>query len=258
MQLRLGFSVAAYLEPDVLLVDEAIAVGDAGFQYRCVERMSDLVREGRTLVFVSHDMSAIETLCERAVLLRDGSIAADGAARDVVREYLVGVQAEQLRANDSTGEAHGDRLSIERVSLHDDAGNELADAPTGEPLVIRMHYSTRGPVESPMFSIGLSDGRRACFTLASMLVDGRSPATLDGTGHVDLRFAELPLQPRNYEIWGSVRGHEGFGDIVNWQRLRLFRVSGDIAGHGKSSVTHSIDDAPVRLPYAWSFDGAAA
>src|SRR5436190_11948129 len=77
MQLRLGFAVAAHLEPDVLLVDEAISVGDAGFQYQCVERMSSLVREGRTLVFVSHDMSAIETLCRRAVMLKDGRIAKD-------------------------------------------------------------------------------------------------------------------------------------------------------------------------------------
>ena len=83
-----GFSLAAHLEPDVLLVDEAIAVGDAGFQYRCVERMRELVREGRTLVFVSHDMSAIETLCERAILLRRGEIALDGPAQEVVREYL--------------------------------------------------------------------------------------------------------------------------------------------------------------------------
>lgn len=256
MQLRLGFSVAAYLEPDVLLVDEAIAVGDAGFQYRCVERMSELVREGRTLVFVSHDMSAIETLCERAVMLRRGRIAADGAARDVVRDYLRLVQDEQLRANERTGPVHGERLSILRVAIHDDAGRELDAAATGQPLVIRLHYSTRGPVESPMFSIGLSDGRRACFTLASMLIDGASPALLDGEGHVDLRFAELPLQPRSYEIWGSVRGSEGFGDIVQWQRLRLFSVTGEIEGRGKSAVTHSIDDAPVRLPYAWSFGEA--
>src|SRR5204862_6448383 len=92
MQLRLGFSVAAHVEPDILLVDEAIAVGDAGFQYRCVERMARLVREGRTLVFVSHDMSAIETLCERAVLLDAGLVAHDGPARDVVRDYLTEVQ----------------------------------------------------------------------------------------------------------------------------------------------------------------------
>jgi lipopolysaccharide transport system ATP-binding protein len=86
MQLRLGFALAAHLEPDVLLVDEAIAVGDAGFQYRCVERMRELVQEGRTLVFVSHNMSAIESLCERAILLDHGRITADGPARDVVRD----------------------------------------------------------------------------------------------------------------------------------------------------------------------------
>ncbi len=257
MQLRLGFSVAAYLEPDVLLVDEAIAVGDAGFQYRCVERMSELVHEGRTLVFVSHDMSAIESLCDRAVLLQNGQIAVDGHARDVVRAYIQSVQEEQLLGSD-TGAAHGDRLSILSVSLHDAGGHEVETAQTGEPLVIRLHYATDGPVESPMFSVGLSDGRRACFTLASMLVDGNVPSVLDGVGYVDLRFADLPLQPRSYEIWGSVRGREGFGDIVRWQRLRMFRVDGEIAAGANASVTHQIDDAPVRLPYAWSFDGRAA
>src|SRR5213078_4708689 len=101
MQLRLGFSVAAHVEPDILLVDEAIAVGDAGFQYRCVERMGELVREGRTLVFVSHNMSAIESLCERAVLLDHGRIVDDGPARDVVREYLRAVEAELMAEDDA-------------------------------------------------------------------------------------------------------------------------------------------------------------
>lgn len=253
MQLRLGFAIAAHIEPDVLLVDEAIAVGDAGFQYRCVQRMSELVKEGLTLVFVSHDMSAIETLCDRAVLLQKGKIAMDGPAKDVVREYLLNVHAQQLGAADTTGSAEGDGISILRVTLLDDAGNEIDDAPTDAPLTIRLHYSTDRPIEQPMFSVGLSDGRRSCFTLASMLVDGAAPDVLDGVGHVDVRFAELPLQPKNYAVWGSVRGREGFGDIVPWQQLRLFRVTGEIEGRGKSSVTHSIDDAPVRLPYSWAF-----
>src|SRR6266511_3495691 len=238
------------------IVDFA-GVGDAGFQYRCVERMSELVHEGRTLVFVSHDMSAIESLCDRAVLLQNGQIAVDGHACDVVRAYIQSVQEEQLLGSD-TGAAHGDRLSILSVSLHDAGGHEVETAQTGEPLVIRLHYATDGPVESPMFSVGLSDGRRACFTLASMLVDGNVPSVLDGVGYVNLRFADLPLQPRSYEIWGSVRGREGFGDIVRWQRLRMFRVDGEIAAGANASVTHQIDDAPVRLPYAWSFDGRAA
>jgi ABC-type polysaccharide/polyol phosphate transport system ATPase subunit len=255
MQLRLGFSLAAHLEPDVLLVDEAIAVGDAGFQYRCVERMSDLVREGRTLVFVSHDMSAIETLCERAVLLRNGRISADGPARETVRRYLEDVELERLAA-DVQGVIGGE-LQIVRVSLHDRTGDEVDEVETGAPMIARLHYRAAARIEAPIFSVGLSDGRFGCFALASMLVDGEAPRLIEGSGYVDCVFDDLPLHPRTYEIWGSVRGRAGFGDLVDWQRLRAFRVSGGADGAGKAAVTHSMADAPVRLSYTWNVgDGA--
>jgi ABC-type polysaccharide/polyol phosphate transport system ATPase subunit len=257
MQLRLGFSVAAHLEPDVLLVDEAIAVGDAGFQYRCIERMRELVREGRTLVFVSHDMSAIETLCRRAVLLQRGRIAIDGPARDVVREYLVGVQSD-LMESDTGGHAIGKDLEILRVSLHDEGGHEVSDVQTGQPLTARLHYRAHREIAGPIFSLGLSDGRIGCFALASMLVDGQTPESIAGEGYVDCAFASLPLQPRTYELWGSVRGEAGFGDLVDWQRLRLFRVSDEAVAEGLSAVTHSIDDAPVRLPYRWNVQNGSS
>jgi lipopolysaccharide transport system ATP-binding protein len=251
MQLRLGFSVAAHLEPDVLLVDEAIAVGDAGFQYRCIERMAQLVREGRTLVFVSHDMSAVETLCERAVVLDRGRILRDGRARDVVRDYLLGVQEERLEA-DSSARVNGADLEIVRVSLHDANGAEVSDVRSGEALTARIHYRASREIPGPLFSLGISDGRIGCFALASMLVDGQAPESIAGDGYLDCTFDDLPLQPRTYELWGSVRGATGFGDLVDWQRLRLFRVSGEVAGDGLSAVTHSLDDAPVRLSYRWA------
>jgi ABC-type polysaccharide/polyol phosphate transport system ATPase subunit len=256
MQLRLGFSLAAHLEPDVLLVDEAIAVGDAGFQYRCVERMSELVREGRTLVFVSHDMSAIETLCERAVLLRDGRISTDGPARETVRRYLEDVELERLGA-DVPG-AIGGELQIVRVSLHNEAGHEVDEVEAGAPMTARLHYRAASRIEAPIFSVGLSDGRFGCFALASMLVDGQAPQTIVGNGYVDCVFADLPLHPRTYEIWGSVRGRAGFGDLVDWQRLRAFRVTGGPDGAGKGSVTHSMSDAPVRLSYSWNIGDPGA
>jgi lipopolysaccharide transport system ATP-binding protein len=256
MQLRLGFALAAHLEPDVLLVDEAIAVGDAGFQYRCVERMAALVREGRTLVFVSHDMSAIETLCSRAVLLKDGKIAEDGPAREVVRSYLLGVEDERLSAD--TRPESGSEVQIVRVSLHDDQGRDIEEARPNEALRIRLHYRTTTPIRRPIFSVGLSDGRIGCFTLATMLIDGRSPEVIDGSGWIDCTFAALPLLPRVYEIWGSVRGEAGFGDLVDWQRLRLFRMSGDVSSAGRSAVTHSMADAPIALPYTWTLGGGKA
>ena len=258
MQLRLGFSLAAHLEPDVLLVDEAIAVGDAGFQYRCVERMSELVREGRTLVFVSHDMSAIETLCERVVLLKRGEIAFDGPAREVVREYLLGVEAERLASDTGVEAASDSMLEIFRVSIHNVEGEEISEVPAERPMGIRLHYRARDPVEEPIFSVGLSDGRLGCFALASMLVDGNAPELIAGEGYVECVFDGLPLLPRTYEIWGSVRGGAGFGDLVDWQRLRLFRVSGEVNGGGKSAITHSMADAPVRIPYRWRMSNGSA
>ncbi|HEX2112345.1 MAG TPA: ABC transporter ATP-binding protein [Gaiellaceae bacterium] len=254
MQLRLGFALASYVEPDILLVDEAIAVGDAGFQYRCIERMAELVRDGKTLVFVSHDMSAVEALCKRAVLLRGGRIVCDAPAREVVREYLAGVQAERLAGAHPTVAAGGG-LEIVRVSMHDASGREVAEVRAGTSMTARLHYRVDRPLARPIFSLGLSDGRLGCFALASMLVDGEVPDTIEGEGHVDCTFFDVPLHPRVYELWGSVRGEAGFGDLVDWQRLRLFRVVAEISGAGRGVVAHSLADAPVRLPYRWHVNG---
>jgi hypothetical protein len=256
MQLRLGFSIAAHLEPDVLLVDEAIAVGDAGFQYRCVERMSRLVREGRTLVFVSHDMSAVETLCSRAALLQSGRIVCEGKARDVVHEYLRGVHT-RLADSSTIEEACGKQLRISKVTLHDAEGHEVTAVQADGAMTVRLHYHAPAPVSGPIFSIGLSDPGLGLLTLASMLIDGQSPDGIVGEGHLDCTFERLPLRPRTYEIWGSVRGEAGFGDIVDWQRLRRFQVVGDSLAAGKSAVSHSKLYAPVTIPYHWSAGGAA-
>ena len=250
MQLRLGFALAAFLEPDVLLVDEAIAVGDAGFQYRCVERMRDLVREGRTLVFVSHDMAAVEALCRRVILLRDGGVASDGPARETVQAYLRAVEDDLIgpaRTVSSSGP-----LRITRVTLLDDAGRETAAVGADEALTVRLDYHAAEKIHEPIFEIGVTDGRATSLALASMLVDGKTPGTLDGEGYVECRFESLPLLPRLYEIWGGVRTPSGVGELVQWQRLGVFRIGGDIVGTGRGAVSHSMTKAPVRVVYEWS------
>jgi len=253
MELRVGFAVAAHLEPDLLLVDEAIAVGDAGFHYRCVERMSELVREGRTLVFVSHDIPAIEALCRRAVWMQGGRVKMDGPARDVVRQYLLAFQTRRLENDNFSAIWAGDELQILDVTVHDATGREVNVVRQDEPMTVRITYRATKPIEHPQFSVGLGDGRIGCFARASMLVDGRVPRVIEGVGHIDCTFTFLPLQPKTYEIWGSVLGGSGYGDLMDWQRLRLFRVvSANDEGSGKVSVTNSMTEAPVRIPYRWS------
>ena len=253
MELRVGFAVAAHLEPDLLLVDEAIAVGDAGFHYRCVERMSEMVKEGRTLVFVSHDIPAIEALCRRAVWMQGGKIKVDGPARDVVREYLLGFQTRRLERDEFSAIWAGDELQILAVTVLDANGLEVDAVRQDEPMTVRITYRALKPIEQPQFSVGLGDGRIGCFTRASMLVDGQGPRVIDGVGHIDCTFTLLPLQPKTYEIWGSVLGGNGYGDLMDWQRLRLFQVvAANDEGSGKVSVTSTMTEAPVRIPYRWS------
>lgn len=252
MQLRLGFSLAAHLEPDILLVDEAISVGDAGFQYRCVERISDLVREGRTLVFVSHNMSAIEALCERAVLLRHGRIAADGPAREVIKDYLHGVEQELLEARSAHGPRFSEEVELLGFAMLDDEGREVDSLAAGGGLTVRLTVRVSRPIRRPIFEVGIADGRIGPLVLASTRTDGSSPDELIGQSTIECRFPELPLMPRVYELWAGIKDESGLGELLEWQRLRLFRVEGDAEQGAISAVSESLTSAPIQVPFAWS------
>jgi ABC-type polysaccharide/polyol phosphate transport system ATPase subunit len=251
MQLRLGFSVAAFLEPDVLLVDEAISVGDAQFQAQCVARMKELTREGRTLIFVSHDMYAIEALCDRAVWLRHGRVVEEGPTAQVIRGYLMSAQDERLMADPQTGAVSTPDLDIVSVLFADSAGQPIDRPRSGEPVSVRIHYNAKRRLDRPGFSVGLSDGGLHPFAIASMVVDGEGrPDFIEGEGVVECQFAELPLQPRSYELWASVRTADDYSDYIPWQRLRVFTVEGEI-GSGGQAVTSSLTEAPVKLRHTW-------
>jgi ABC-type polysaccharide/polyol phosphate transport system ATPase subunit len=252
MQLRLGFAVASHLDPDIFVVDEAIAVGDAGFQYQCVERMSELVREGRTLILVSHQLSAIETLCSRAILLDRGRVVEDGPAREVVHGYTRRVEEQRL-ALDRREFGIGETLQITNVTLHDADGAEVEEIESGSPLTVRLFYRTKQPIPRPLISVGLVSGHRGAVAMASMMIDGEQPEVLSGEGYVECTFLELPLQAQTFEVWGEVRGEAGWGHLVDWQQLRVFKVTSEVTGKGPGAVTHTLTGAPVKLPYRWGF-----
>src|SRR5207248_4555509 len=157
MQLRLGFAIASHLEPDVFVVDEALAVGDAGFQAKCVERMTKLVAEGRTLLFVSHELSTVEATCERGLFLLDGQVAAEGTTHDVLRDYLDWVDQGSVSTSDVHLKGHG--LEMTGVTFHGPDGQERYVFDPGEPVEVRLHVEATSTVTKPQFSIGISDGR---------------------------------------------------------------------------------------------------
>jgi lipopolysaccharide transport system ATP-binding protein len=142
MKIRLGFSVAAYLEPDILVIDEVLAVGDADFQKKCLNKMEDVGKEGRTVLFVSHNMPAVARLCGRCLLLQGGELIEDGRSDDVVREYLCsGLGTSAAREWNDPEEAPGDdRARLRAVRVRSDTGEIANTIDIRKPLSIEMEY----------------------------------------------------------------------------------------------------------------------
>jgi len=252
MQLRLGFSIAAHLEPDILIVDEAMAVGDATFQHRCVERMSKLVREGRTLLYVTHHLASAEALCDRALLLTAGRLDMDGRSKDVIHEYLRRLHSK-LASESRDHAIEGNGIEIIEVSVHDSGGREVDAIRPGDPLTIRVRYHASRPIASPQFSLVLSDPTMGNLAMASMLVDGEDLGVIEGDGLIECTFSAVPFKPRTYDIAGEVR--EGFGRLIDFQRWARIQVEDEVGLHGAGAVavTRSLYGAPVALPYRWQY-----
>jgi ABC-type polysaccharide/polyol phosphate transport system ATPase subunit len=161
MYLRLGFSLATAVDPAVLLVDEALAVGDEWFRGKCVDRILSIKDKGATIVIVSHDLTLVRALCDHAVLLSRGRVAAAGKTMDVINAYLERIYEDAARsAGDSIFPSERPRrgtgeLEITAVRIKDGAGRPSAVLHTGEPMVIELDYRAHHDCASPLFGVNI-------------------------------------------------------------------------------------------------------
>jgi len=207
MYVRLGFAIAAHLEPDVLLVDEVLAVGDSEFQTRCMKRIEELKHRGTTMVVISHDLGAVEQLSDRAILVDGGRIASAGSPHEVISTYqrLVGGPDTLMPDDDVEAEA-GTRLPPVRIaglSLHDPAGRSLVTARAGCPLIARVLLAYQRPVAA---SVTLSFYAFEKGTLLAECVGDVQETSTPGSGSLQLEFVlpELLLAPGVYTLGATV------------------------------------------------------
>src|SRR6266436_1722149 len=180
MYVRLAFGVAAHLDPEILLVDEVLAVGDAAFQKKCLGKMGEVAREGRTVLFVSHNMAAIENLCGRAILLADGQVSYEGGVDECVAAYLdSGIMSHE---GDVDLTSHATRRSdalplLKRVRLLDKDGNVKDRFHCGETMRIEFTFDPVVPLKFPQFGIGVDDwmGSRI-FSITTYFSDSKLPS----------------------------------------------------------------------------------
>jgi lipopolysaccharide transport system ATP-binding protein len=225
MYMRLGFAIATAVDPDILITDEVLAVGDEAFQRKCMERIYQFRQEGRTIVFVSHSLDVVRNLCTQAVWLDHGEMKAAGNTVDTVDAYLRHTnQQEQARIERERVEARAEReqteataaepqtqnrwgsreIEIERVMLLDVQGHETTVLQTGEPLTVRMYYHAHQPINEPVFGLAIHHANGFHINGPNTRFGGLSLGTVMGQGYVDYAIDDLPLLEGNYVLTAVV------------------------------------------------------
>jgi lipopolysaccharide transport system ATP-binding protein len=249
MYVRLAFAVAAHLEPEVLIVDEVLAVGDAAFQKRCLGKMGDVAQRGRTVLFVSHNLAAMSALCSRAVLLEAGRVVADGPADATVRRYLATVgEVSSTRLADRTDRAGSGPLAFTEAWVEDEQGNRVEAVRSGSMVTLAASYTTRGGAEvrNPYIAFALRDSNGNSLTDLGNESAGYGWEVLPPSGCVRCTLPSLPLNEGDYYFSAYCRVKGVVSDFV--LDVRGFHVSaGDFFGTGKLPARRF----PVLFPQSW-------
>lgn len=237
MQLRLGFAVAAYLEPDVLLVDEVLAVGDAAFQQRCLDRMREVIAEGTTLVYVSHDLATMEATCERALWLKDGVLVDDGGVREVLGGYREWVEHFAEAELATTGP-----LRVLRTSV---SGPDGSTPHSYEPLVVEFEVDSDVSRDCAVY-LGVSEGP------ATPMFVARGMSHLEsGPNRIRCTLDHLPLPNGRFYLWASFHEPRGHAiDLVHWHPARMFDVIGPVIEETPRAVVRL---SPIQVANTWEF-----
>lgn len=239
MHMRLAFSVAAHLEPEIVIVDEVLAVGDAEFQKKCLGKMGEVAKGGRTVLFVSHNMGAVDALCHRAMCIEHGSLVHEGQTATVIAAYLAYQQEQSAYGrgwysvdSDLLHNQQFENFKFTAIELYNHEQASL-DAVTGEPLLIKIKYTANGQFVSPVFWVSVKDVYGLeIVRFSTMPISGYPIQSLFPEGRIDLLMDALPLVGGHYYV-DIAFARESIDFVVKLDSVVQFDVRAkDVYGSG--------------------------
>jgi ABC-2 type transport system ATP-binding protein/lipopolysaccharide transport system ATP-binding protein len=252
MYVRLGFSVAVHVQPEILIIDEVIAVGDEQFQRRCFDHLYSLRRQGVTIVVVTHGLGLVETMCDAAAWLDHGVLQQIGPASKVAAAYLkrvndteaeireetrVKVIAGDAVEDTSTGDDAIEDIVVKDVTFANAAGDTITNAVHGEEFRLQVHYETAGPVDSPVFGFAVHAMNGVHVTGTNTQISGFDTGWCDGSGTAEFIVPSMPLVPGEYEV--SIAIADKHVQHMYDRRDREWRL---IVRHGADLPPHGLMD----------------
>ncbi|HEY8999553.1 MAG TPA: ABC transporter ATP-binding protein [Candidatus Saccharimonadales bacterium] len=238
MQVRLAFSIAIRANSDILLIDEVLAVGDLPFQQKCFETFKDIKRSGKTVIFVSHDLGAVESFCDRAVVINNGKMRGIGQTREMIHKYgSILADEEQIKQEAEQKKKESDRkkvlhtgtgdLLITKAELLNAKGEVTKSLDEGEAFTIRTHYLAKKDIPNPTLGIGVMDKEDNSILGPNTKEAKFSIGALNGEGYIDAKFASNVLAPGTYSVRAAMSDYDGRTPYDFAENLMRFKVVGD-------------------------------
>jgi ABC-type polysaccharide/polyol phosphate transport system ATPase subunit len=249
---RLGFAVAIHSNPDIVLVDEVLAVGDASFRRRAIDSLRQLIQAGKTVLFISHDMWNVRRLCDHILWMDQGRVRAYGPAAEMAERYLSEVNLEAMSNENAALQSHRrgtGEIRVTGVRLLDAAGHETKTVASGESLIVEVGYHASQPIRGPLFQMSVVDVDTG-FTVCTASSAPAAVPLADGAGSIRCTFDALPLKPRHYIVRLAI--FDGL-KTVEYDYVTAgprFIVS---TAPGASDVYADEDDGFVTLPFAFEY-----
>jgi len=258
---RLGFAVAVHSHPDIVLVDEVLAVGDAAFRRRALESLRQLIADGKTVLFISHDMWNVRRLCDQVLWMEEGRVRAYGAAADIAERYMSDVNLQALAHQDTALQSHrggSGEIRYVRVDLADAGGHPVSLIAPGDALIVRAAYRAGRAVRRPVFQVAIIDVDSGLVVTSASSDPATSPPEIAGEGTFECRFDALPLRARQYVLRLTITDDHLLASYDQVTAGPRFAVSG--RGKGVENLADE-DEGLVTLPFTFQFpvpaDGAS-
>jgi len=241
MYVRLGFSVAAHVEPDVLLVDEVLAVGDAQFRQKCARRIEELQEIGTTIVFVAHNLYLVRSVCDKAVFLLKGQVQQQGDVDEVLNKYENWLIEQQIMQGGPPAAAMRGKnagssqdVAIQEIEMRNLSSGSNEDFNYNDPVEIRVRYKTTKPISRPNLVVRVTRADGATAAMIRTADYGLQLDDLEGEGVISLKMDRLQLATGGYVLNVSLLGPID-GVALAWGNSRWIQVSGISLGHEESS-----------------------
>lgn len=234
MYLRLAFAVAAHLETEILLIDEVLAVGDAAFQKKCLDKMGEVAKDGRTVLFVSHNLAAVTRLCPETIFLENGAIRARGRSEEVVRLYLNSSFNQEVSLF-PIPKKHGEKgpFLLTNVTLLDEAGNPIQVVRSGQDVTVKLQYTAEAgsSLLNAWARLSFTDMSGTPLFVCHSLQSRPEPLNIPSRGALMCRIRKFPLLPGSYLIGFTFKGNHVATFYEGIMRLQV--ADGDFFGTGK-------------------------